>query len=119
MPRSTLAENSWTAVIYCRTIFTFCHNCALRIPLRQFGKNNLLDERDAFDLVARIYDAAIDPSLWEPVLERLSDMMRGALITFHIQDATGRVRLWRGVPADPCTNGPFLKGFRWPGPHAP
>ncbi len=110
MPRSTLAENSWTAVIYCRTIFTFCHNCALRIPLRQFGKNNLLDERDAFDLVARIYDAAIDPSLWEPVLERLSDMMRGALITFHIQDATGRVRLWRGVRADPYRTDLFLNG---------
>ena len=88
--------------------FFYCFN--LRIPLRQFGKNGLGDERDAFDLVTRIYDAAIDPSLWEPMLERLSDVMRGALITFHIQDATGRVRLWRGVRADPYRTSLFLNG---------
>src|SRR6266566_2761971 len=74
------------------------------------GKDSLGDERDAFDLVARIYDAAIDPSLWEPVLERLSDVMSGALISFHIQDTTGRVRLWRGVRADLDLTSLFLNG---------
>jgi len=70
----------------------------------------LSDEHDALDLVSRIYDAAIDPSLWEAALERLSDVMDGALITFHIQDAAGRARLFRGVRHDPCLTNLFLNG---------
>jgi DNA-binding CsgD family transcriptional regulator/PAS domain-containing protein len=70
----------------------------------------LADERDAYDLITRIYDAAIDPSLWDSALQRLSDMMSGALVSFHIQDATGRVRLFRGVRADPYLTNQFLNG---------
>jgi PAS domain-containing protein len=75
-------------------------------------------ESDPFDLIPRIYDAALEPSLWEPVLERLSDAMSGALITFHIQDAAGRVRLLRGVRHDPDLSELFLNGGGYTEPSA-
>jgi DNA-binding CsgD family transcriptional regulator len=73
-------------------------------------------EDDAHSVITGIYDAALEPSLWEPVLERLSDVLRGALITFHVQDGAGRIRLWRGVRADPVTTDRFLSDRRYTEP---
>jgi len=75
-------------------------------------------QSDASDLITGIYDAALDPAFWKPVLRRLSDEMRGPLVWFHIQDATGRVRFWRGVRADPNLVGLFVNGHGYTEPTA-
>src|SRR5262249_49333077 len=38
-------------------------------------------------LVAYIYDAALDPSLWPSVLERIVGYFRGVAAVFDVQDA--------------------------------
>jgi DNA-binding CsgD family transcriptional regulator len=73
-------------------------------------------ENDLDNVIASIYDAALEPTQWEPILHRLSDILCGALITFHIQDAAGHIRLWQGVRADPDLSARFLtdRGYTEP-----
>jgi hypothetical protein len=42
------------------------------------------------DLIAQIYDASVDPGLWEAPLLRISDLLSGSTAALGIVDPSGQ-----------------------------
>ena len=58
---------------------------------------------DILSLVAGIYDAALDPSRWAPVLERIADRAHGATTALSVHDPS---RHWGAIVAG-------VRGMGW------